>query len=128
MERIYLDSVVLIYLVEQCPPWFTRIRTRLTTASVQIVVSDLTRMECRVKPLAVGDTVLLAAFDAAFGGSELAPITSAVFDRATRIRAVTRFKTPDSIHLAAALESGCDVFLTNDTRLSAFTDIAVEIV
>jgi hypothetical protein len=29
--------------------------------------------------------------------------------------------------LAAAAESGCDRFLTNDTRLSAFTDIPVEV-
>jgi len=33
----------------------------------------------------------------------------------------------DSIHLAAAIEFGCDRFLTNDARLSNFPEIAVEI-
>ena len=33
----------------------------------------------------------------------------------------------DSLHLAAAVESGCREFLTSDARLSRFPDIAVEI-
>jgi hypothetical protein len=33
----------------------------------------------------------------------------------------------DSLHLAAAVEAGCDRFLTNDTRLSAFTALPVEV-
>jgi len=36
-------------------------------------------------------------------------------------------KLADSLHLAAAVESGCDRFLTNDARLSAFTAIPVEV-
>ncbi|MEY4531807.1 MAG: hypothetical protein RLZZ156_2528, partial [Deinococcota bacterium] len=28
-------------------------------------------------------------------------------------------KTPDAIHLATALETGCEVFLTNDTRIKS---------
>jgi predicted nucleic acid-binding protein len=33
----------------------------------------------------------------------------------------------DSLHLAAAVEGGCDRFLTNDARLSRFPDIPVEV-
>ena len=43
------------------------------------------------------------------------------------IRGRYRFKTPDSIHLAAAVESGCQLFLTNDVRLNRFTDLTVEV-
>jgi predicted nucleic acid-binding protein len=57
----------------------------------------------------------------------MVPITTAVFDRATRIRAAHKFRLGDSLHLAAAVESGCDRFLTNDSRLSACTDIPVEV-
>jgi hypothetical protein len=46
-----------------------------------------------------------------------------VFDRATAIRAAHNFKLGESRHLAAAAEAGCDRFLTNDDRLSAFPDI-----
>jgi predicted nucleic acid-binding protein len=72
--------------------------------------------------------VRLADYDDFFAQANLeqAPITSAVFDRATAIRAAYNFKLADSLHLATAVHAGCDCFLTNDFRLSAFTDIAVE--
>jgi len=128
MERIYFDSVALIYYIQRRAPWHARIDARLASGPVQIVVSDLTRMECRVKPIELGDAVLLAEYDTLFSAAELAPITTAVFDRATDIRAAYRFKTPDSIHVAAAVEAGCDIFYTNDHRLDAFTGITVEVI
>ena len=57
----------------------------------------------------------------------MVPITTAVFDRATFIRAAHDFKLGDSLHLAAAVETRCDRFLTNDARLSAYTALPVEV-
>ncbi len=45
---------------------------------------------------------------------------------AARIRSKSKIKTPDALHLAAAIENRCDVFLTNDHRLDGFADITVE--
>ena len=42
-----------------------------------------------------------------------------VFDKATRLRAAHRLKSPDALHLAAAIESHCTQFWTNDRRLAA---------
>jgi predicted nucleic acid-binding protein len=53
-------------------------------------------------------------------------LTTAVVDRATVIRGRYRFKTPDALHLAAAIEAGCQTFLTNDARLGGFPDLTVE--
>lgn len=53
--------------------------------------------------------------------------STAVFERATAIRAAFNFKLGDSLHLSAAVDGGCDRFLTNDNRLSRFTDIVVEV-
>jgi hypothetical protein len=33
----------------------------------------------------------------------------------------------DSLHLTGAVEAGCNRFLTNDRRLSAFPDVTVEV-
>ena len=49
-------------------------------------------------------------------------------DRATEFRARHGVKTSDAIHLAAAVASGCDVFLANDRRLAHVQGIAVEVV
>jgi len=129
---IYFDSVLVIYLIDHTGPFHLRAVARLASllaAGDRIAVSDLTRMECRVKPIRNGDSVKLAEFDTFFARSEVqvVPIMTGVFDRATQIRATHNFKLADSLHLAAAAEAKCGRFLTNDTRLSSFPDIPVEV-
>ena len=128
--RIYLDTAPVIYTVEQVPLYAAAVDARLSVSGIVQVTSDLTRMECRVKPLRDGNSDLLKDFDDYFEGAvtEVVALSREVIDRATKIRAQHGFKTPDAIHLAAAVVSGCDVFLTNDHRLDRFTDIAIEVV
>jgi predicted nucleic acid-binding protein len=54
-------------------------------------------------------------------------VTSAVWERAALIGATFNLKPLDAVHLAAAIEHGCGLFLTNDTTLARCTDIAVEV-
>ena len=130
--RVYLDSVVIIYYLDHTGYLQTTTARRLAAlrlADDQVVVSDLVRMECRVLPVRHGDRIRLTRFDGFFAhaGVEKIEITTAVFDRATQIRATHGYRTIDSINLAAAVEGGCDVFLTNDQRLGGFSGIRVEI-
>ena len=127
--RLYLDAAPVIYAIEQVPRYAGAVDARLSAAEVVQVVSDLTRMECRVKPLRDGNSDLLKDYDDYFEGvvAEIVALSREVMDRATAIRGQYGFKTPDAIHLAAAVISGCDVFLTNDHRLNRFPDIAVEV-
>jgi predicted nucleic acid-binding protein len=130
--RVYCDSCILIYYYDHTGPFNVRATNRLralTAAGDRMAVSDLARLECRIRPIRIGDTVKLAAFDAFFARLDVqtVPITTAVFDRATLIRATHHFSLGDSLHLAAAVEAGCDRFLTNDNRLSVFSDISVEV-
>jgi predicted nucleic acid-binding protein len=129
---IYCDSVILMYFFDHVGPFNARATHRLATMAMakdQIAISDLVRLEYRVLPLKTGDAAKLAIFDAFCSHPDVrfVPITSAVFERATSIRAAHGFKLADSLHLAAAVESACDRFLTNDARLSAFADIPVEV-
>jgi predicted nucleic acid-binding protein len=128
--RVYLDAAPVIYTVEQIPPYAAAVDARLSAHGVVRAASDLMRMECRVKPLREGNAELLKDFDDYFEGAvaEIVALSREVIDRATEIRAQYGFKTPDAIHLAAAMASGCDVFLTNDHRLDRFTDITIEVV
>jgi predicted nucleic acid-binding protein len=132
MMRVYLDSVIIIYFLDHLGPLQVRAASRLAaiqTAGDQVAVSDLVRLECRVDPVRKGDVKRLAAFDGFFTHPDvvLLPLDSAVFNRATEIRATHGFKTMDSINLAAAVEGNCYVFLTNDARLAGFPDLTVEI-
>jgi predicted nucleic acid-binding protein len=87
-------------------------------------------MECLVKPLKTRNLPLLAAYQAFFRASfvEVVPVTSAICDVAAQIRADENFKPLDALHLAAALDSGCRAFLTNDRRLARFSRLTVEAV
>jgi len=129
---IYCDSVVLIYFYEHTGPFNVRAVHRLQAlwgSGDQVAVSDLSRLECRMKPIRLGNAAALAVYDGFFARPDvrIVPITTAVFDRATQIRATHNFRLADALHLAAAVEAGCGRFLTNDTRLGAFTDIPVEV-
>ena len=129
---VYCDSMILIYYLDHEGPFQDRAATRLASLRAvgdQIVVSDLTRLECRVTPIRSGDDLLLAKFDAFFALPDVryAPLTTAVFDRATHLRARQHLKTADALHLAAAMEAGCEVFLTNDARLGAIAGAVIEV-
>jgi uncharacterized protein len=128
--RVYLDTAPVIYLVEEVPNYAELVDRRVSVADVIQVASDLTRMECRVKPLREGNTALLQDYDDYFAEvvEETVVLSRAVIDRATDIRARYGFRTPDAIHLAAAVVSGCDVFLTNDYRLNRFPDVAMDVI
>jgi predicted nucleic acid-binding protein len=129
---VYLDSVVCIYAVEGAPSFQARAKARLAalrTAGDQPAISDLTWLECRIKPIRVGDATALADMEAFLTASDVlrVPMPTAVYERACRIRAAYNYKLADALHLAAAVEGGCGVFLTNDHRLSSFPDISVEV-
>jgi len=128
--RYYLDAAPIIYLVEQRQPFATAVRSKLAAQGVVPITNELARLECRVKPMHDGNLTLLQDFDDYFANTivEIVPLTRDVIDRATEIRAQYNFKTPDSLHLAAAVISNCGVFLTNDHRLNRFTGITIEIV
>jgi predicted nucleic acid-binding protein len=129
---VYLDTVICIYAVEGAPSFQTRERARLATmraAGDQPAISDLTWPECRVKPIRLGDAVALADMEAFLTASDVVrvPMPKAAYERACRIRAVHNYKLADALHLAAAVESGCGLFLTNDHRVSSFPDLPVEV-
>ena len=128
--RVYLDASPIIYLVEQVAPFMARVLARLTAPNIVVVSSDLARMEALVKPLRNKDAALVQNFDSFFVAqvAHMVPLGQAVFRQAAEIRAEHKFRTPDALHLAAALAAACDTLLTNDAALKAFPGITVEVV
>jgi predicted nucleic acid-binding protein len=129
---VFLDANPVIYLIEQpadLGPKATARVAQLLAGGERLAVSDLVRMECQVGPLKANDAVLLAKYATFFASPDVdvLPISPAVCDRAARIRAQSGFKPLDSLHLAAAAEHGCNLFLTRDAHLKRFPDVPVEI-
>ena len=74
--RICLDSVTIIYLVEEVEPYASALESRLVVPGTVQVCSELARLECRVKPIRDGEHVAFDAFDRYFADvvSEIVPL------------------------------------------------------
>ena len=129
---VFLDTNIVIYLVDDPPTFGARAMARVTAlraAGATFAVSDLVRLECRVYPMRMADHGLLGRYDAFFASPQVRvlSLTAPVCDCATLLRATHNFKTPDALQLAAAIVHGCDRFVTNDARLQACAGIPVEL-
>jgi predicted nucleic acid-binding protein len=129
---VYLDACCFIYLVEGQPQWRTAIDSRLRGLGpdARVVTSQLSRLECRTKPVREGDQGLLARYDALFTASRVAvlDLSAAVVDGATTLRAKYGFKSPDALHLASAVECGAVVFWTGDASLARCGEVPVLVI
>ena len=130
---IALDACTIIYLIEGGPPLGDMARARfrelLRDPLGRAVCSRLARLECRVGPLRVDDVTLLGRYDAFFQRRRLRidDVSATVIELATELRARYRFKTPDAIHLATAIEAHADLFLTGDADLRRCAEAKVEV-
>jgi predicted nucleic acid-binding protein len=117
--RAYLDSCVCVYLVEQPPGLGNAIRERIRERRPTVCWTLLTRLECRVKPLKMQALAVLQAYETFFRhpGGIFLDFQRTTFDLATELRVRHGLKVPDALHLAAAIEGGCEEFWTNDHRL-----------
>jgi len=130
---IYLDANIVIRLVEGDAATRAPLEERLAKFignPSSLVKSRLTRMECLVKPLRIGDLLTDSQFEVFFNGMELKiiEISSGVIELATRLRTVYNSKTPDAIHLASAIEISVSCFFTGDQSLANCREVPVEII
>ena len=97
--RLYLDTAPVIYTVEQVNGFAAAVDERLAMSEVVLIASDLTRMECRVKPLREGNTDLLKDFDDFFADAvaEIAVLSRPImigrqrFEHSMVLKRLTRF-------------------------------------
>lgn len=127
--KIYLDAAPIIYLVEGKADRSGSAFHHATAEGNIRATSPLSITECLVKPYAVANESLVNRYGIFMSEfiNEMIPLTSDVFDQAARLRAQFRLRSPDAIHLAAALQAKCEVFLTNDQRLPKIEGITYEI-
>lgn len=120
MGLIYLDSCLVIYLVEHNPKWSDRVRARMgAERGGDFAMSPLVAMECLVQPFRNADLALERSFRAAFAKLAMLEIGAQTFEDASRLRAAFGLKTPDALHLACAQYHRCSALWTNDQRFGA---------
>lgn len=123
MSRIFWDSMLFIYLLEDHPAFSERVGQLLDRAynrgdslytSYLVLGEVMAGEEKSAKPkkaLAVRETVREMGFTCLpFDEGAVAPFS--------RLRSKERLKIADAIHLACAASAGIDLFLTGDKQLA----------
>jgi predicted nucleic acid-binding protein len=123
MSRIFFDTNLFIYLLEdrgERGALVSAIVERMSDRRDELLTSTLTLAEVLVKPLSVGDVAWADRYEKLLNTPGVSLLN---FDRScARIYAQLRqdkaLKPPDAIQLSCAASARCDLFITNDERLS----------
>jgi predicted nucleic acid-binding protein len=121
-RQIYVDTNICIYLVQGSEPFQSFAERALSIATendIPLISSELAFAECLYGVVKTGQQELEPLYRKLFSAEGLvyaAPVDLAILEQAARLGGESGLKLLDSIHLATALQTGCDVFLTNDKR------------
>ena len=130
-KRIYIDTSPYIYYLEKDPQYSDKVKNffiKSYYSGKEFVTSTITVEEYAIVPYREKNEKLLHDFDMLLEdtGTDIIDITKPIAKKAAEIRAYySKFKAMDALQLAAAVISGCNVFLTNDKQLRQYTEIAV---
>ncbi len=92
------------------------------------MASALTLLEVMVVPYRAGNQALAERYEQLFTRSRgilLIDLSRDQLRAAAQLRATAGMKTPDALHVAAALTAGCTTFLTSDRRIPAISGTRV---
>lgn len=124
-NRLYLDTDLFIYALEEIPPFAEQVKPLLQAADrgeIQLVTSLLALAEALVMPCRTQNDWLIDKYRKLFtqppASLTVSPLDADVLERAASLRACRpSLRLPDAIHAATAESEQCDCFLTNDKRL-----------
>ena len=122
MSRIYWDTMLFIYWLENNPQFAKRvgaIRARMEERGDQLITGAFTFGEvlagpCRIGAIEIADESKRLLRSVV---SEVVPFTIETADHYASIRGTLGAAPADAIHLACAAQAGTDLFLTNDKNL-----------
>jgi uncharacterized protein len=122
VTRIYWDTMLFIYLMQDDPKFGKRVRhlrarslergDEICTSALAVgeILAGVRRDKTQAEADLVRDLIVRA-------GIRVLPFDLATSDQFGRIRATHRTSAADSIHLACAATAGIDLFLTGDKQL-----------
>ena len=122
MSRIYWDTMLFVYWMEDNPQYAARvnaIRSRMRERNDELITGALTVGEVLAgvyrKASVERARETRAILESAV--AMIVPFSAETADRYGQIRGSMNVPPADAIHLASAAQAGTDLFLTNDKRL-----------
>lgn len=129
--RLGFDTAPIIYFIEAHPTYdalVTRIFHLISSGVLNGLASTVGLTEVLVLPLRLQHEELAQRYRNLLLNSHnfhTLDITPAIAERAADLRARYNLRTPDALHVATAIEAGCQAFLTNDSALKRVSEIKV---
>jgi uncharacterized protein len=122
MSRIYWDTMLFVYWLEDHPVYAKRMRhilSKMEERQDQLCTSSFGAGEVLVGPYKMNAVSAVKKIREFFESSfvQIIPYTLQTADRYARIRADLGVSPANAIHLACAAQAGTDLFLTNDGGL-----------
>lgn len=134
VARIFFDTAPFIYLVENHAGYYQKVADYLTqslTDDAMLETSVLTYTEFCAKPEQLGRPDLLLDFDDLLRDFDFQMLEISLSAATLAYQLQARYaglKGIDAMQIATAVNSGCDVFLTNDAALKDIREIQVVVV
>lgn len=124
--ELYLDSNIFIYALEApeaaAHPITVQLLQDIHDQTCLGATSLLTRAEVLVRPLRERQVALAERYRVLLSGAgaiALYALDADVIELAAKLRAdYPALKLPDALHLATAINTDCDAFVTSDKRLN----------
>jgi uncharacterized protein len=121
MSRVYWDTMLFIYLLEDNKHYASRVEAihdRMRLRGDTLCTSFLTLGEILAGTRGSAAQAETIREEFAEMNVDFLPFDGAAVDTFATLRAQERLATADSIHLACAAARGIDLFLTGDKQLS----------
>lgn len=130
-QKLYVDANVVIYFVEGDETHQKMADALFEYAEangIALITSEIAVGECLYGAHKRERSDSVERFEVIFdevGIFHLVPVEIDIVKRAAKIGAKHRIKLIDALHVVSAMETGCDVFVTNDRGIKSTQDLKV---
>ena len=132
MSRVFWDTNIFIYFFEDLGRQGKNargLRERMLRRGDQLITSAMTMGEILVKPRQLHDLDLCKEYERAITATALVlPFDLNAARRFSVLRLDRSLRAPDAIQLSCAATVDTDLFITNDSRLSALKVDGIEFI
>lgn len=132
LKSLFLDTAPIIYYIEAHPlygPLMKEMVDSCLSGDVEAYTSVITITEVLPKPVSQDKVQLVETFMHFLKDEEylnLMSISPEIAEAAGGLRAkYSSLKTMDALQIAAAIDAGVDIFVTNDIKLKQVSEIRV---
>lgn len=130
-KRVYIDTNIFIYLLDGKEPFASVVAPffdSVLNGEIIAYTGEAVLAETMVQPYKLGNIATIEQFRAFFAQEDfltVLPHDSKAFDLASRIAGTKGMKLVDSLHMATAVQAGCDFLITHDKGIKPVDGIKI---